>query len=89
MLPSRLREGLGEGIRTSVPARLPSPNPSRKREGDAKRKAAEASGRRGERIAAWWLRLKGWRILDRRVRTPAGEVDLIARKGAIWSRSSK
>lgn len=47
------------------------------------RKAAEAAGRRGERIAGWWLRLKGWRILDRRVRTPAGEVDLIARKGNL------
>jgi putative endonuclease len=47
------------------------------------RRAAEASGRRGERIAGWWLRLKGWRILDRRVRTPAGEVDLIARKGSL------
>jgi putative endonuclease len=61
----------------------PSPNPSRKREGDAKRRLAEAAGRRGERLAGWWLRLKGWRILARRVRTPAGEVDLIARKGAL------
>jgi len=47
------------------------------------RRAAEASGRRGERIAAWWLRLKGWRILDKRVRTPAGEVDIVARKGRL------
>ncbi len=47
------------------------------------RRAAETSGRRGERIAGWWLRLKGWRILDRRVRTPAGEVDLVARKGNL------
>ncbi|WP_404336833.1 YraN family protein [Sphingomonas sp. MMS12-HWE2-04] len=47
------------------------------------RRAAEAIGRRGERLAGWWLRLKGWRILDRRVRTPAGEVDLIARKGSL------
>jgi putative endonuclease len=47
------------------------------------RQAAEASGRRGERIAGWWLRLKGWRILDRRVRTPAGEIDIVARKGAL------
>ncbi len=47
------------------------------------RQAAEAAGRRGERIAAWWLRLKGWRILARRVRTPAGEVDLVARKGNV------
>ena len=61
----------------------PSPSPSRKREGKRDRRAAEAAGRRGERIAGWWLRLKGWRILDRRVRTPAGEVDLVARKGNL------
>jgi putative endonuclease len=47
------------------------------------RREAEATGRRGERLAAWWLRLKGWRILDRRVRTPAGEVDLVARRGNL------
>jgi putative endonuclease len=49
----------------------------------AARRTAESAGRRGERLAGWWLRLKGWRILDRRVRTPAGEVDLIARKGSL------
>ncbi len=49
----------------------------------ADRRAAEAAGRRGERIAGWWLRLKGWHILDRRVRTPAGEVDLVAKRGAL------
>lgn len=49
----------------------------------ARRRAAEAAGRRGERIAGWWLRLQGWQILDRRVRTPAGEVDLVARKGNL------
>ncbi|RIA37782.1 putative endonuclease [Hephaestia caeni] len=47
------------------------------------RRAAEAAGRRGERLAAWWLRLKGWRILDTRVRTPAGEVDLVAKRGNL------
>lgn len=47
------------------------------------RREAEAAGRRGERLAAWWFRLKGWRILDRRVRTPAGEVDIVARRGAL------
>ena len=36
-----------------------------------------------ERLAAWWLRLKGWHIVDRRVRTPAGEVDLVARRGSL------
>lgn len=47
------------------------------------RQVAESAGRRGERLAGWWLRLKGWTILDRRVRTPAGEVDLVARRGAL------
>jgi len=46
-----------------------------------KRQRAERGGRRAERIAAWWLRLKGWRILAMRARTPVGEVDLIARRG--------
>ena len=45
------------------------------------RRAAERGGRKAERIAAWWLRLKGWRILAVRARTPVGEVDLIARRG--------
>jgi len=45
------------------------------------RAAAEQLGRWGERRAAWWLRLKGWRILDQRVRQRAGEIDLIARRG--------
>ena len=45
-----------------------------------KKQEAERRGRRAERIAAWWLRLKGWRIVGRRVRTPMGEVDIIARR---------
>lgn len=66
-----------------APSDEPFPSPSRKREATRHRQAAEASGRRGERIAAWWLRLKGWRILGVRVRTPAGEVDLVARRGNL------
>lgn len=54
-----------------------------KRPAAPQRLAAEKRGRQGERIAAWWLRLKGWSILDRRVRTPAGEIDLVARRGAM------
>lgn len=42
--------------------------------------AAEARGRRAERIAAWYLRLKGWRIVGTRVRTPVGEIDIVARR---------
>lgn len=46
-----------------------------------KRAEAEAKGRRAENIAAFWLRLHGWRILGQRLRVPAGEVDIIARRG--------
>lgn len=45
------------------------------------RAARERDGRRGETLAAWALRLKGWRILARRVKTPRGEVDIVARRG--------
>ena len=45
------------------------------------RLAAEKRGRRGETLAAWFLRLKGWRIVGTRVKTPRGEVNLIARRG--------
>ena len=49
----------------------------------ATRQAAEQRGRKGERLAAWYLRLKGWRVLAERVRTPAGEVDLVAKRGNL------
>ncbi|MEK7342924.1 MAG: YraN family protein [Pseudomonadota bacterium] len=48
-----------------------------------KKQRAEQRGRQAERIAGWWLRLKGWEIVGRRLRTPAGEVDLVARKDAM------
>lgn len=48
-----------------------------------KRQRAERGGRRAERLAAWWLRLKGWHILAIRARTPVGEVDLVARRGRV------
>jgi putative endonuclease len=47
------------------------------------RRRREQSGRRAETLACWWLRLKGWRILARRVRTPLGEVDIVARRGRV------
>lgn len=49
----------------------------------SRRARAESRGRRGEALAAWYLRLKGWRILARRVKTPRGEVDLVARRGRM------
>jgi putative endonuclease len=47
------------------------------------RKAAEARGRRSERVASLWLGLKGYRTLASRVRTPVGEIDLIVQKGRL------
>ena len=42
------------------------------------RRLRERKGRRAENAAALWLQLKGYRIIDRRARTPACEIDLIA-----------
>ena len=42
-----------------------------------------ALGRRGERAAAWFLRLRGYRILGRNLRFPHGEIDIVARRGGI------
>ena len=44
------------------------------------RQAAELFGQWGEKRAAWWLRLHGWRIIARRVKVRSGEIDLIARR---------
>jgi len=48
----------------------------------ASRRKAERAGRRGEQLAAWYLRLKGYRILGRNMRTPLGEIDLVIRRGS-------
>lgn len=45
-----------------------------------KRQKAHALGLSAETWAAWYLRLSGWRILKRRYKTKAGEIDLIAKK---------
>lgn len=43
------------------------------------------TGRRGETLAAWWLRFKGYAILARGWKrgrgTGAGEIDIVARRG--------
>ena len=52
-------------------------------DGRARRKQAEARGRRSETLAALWLQLKGYRILARRVRLPVGEIDLVAQRGRV------
>lgn len=49
--------------------------------------AASDRGRRAETLAAWWLRLKGYRVLARGFAIGrgrgAGEVDLIVRRGTV------
>lgn len=47
------------------------------------RRRAFRRGRLSEALAAWLLRLKGYRILGRRVKTPVGEIDILARRGAV------
>lgn len=49
----------------------------------ADRYAAEKRGRRSEWLAALALQLKGYRILGRRIRTPGGEIDLVAKRGRL------
>lgn len=40
----------------------------------------ERFGRRAEHVAALWLRLKGYRVLGRRIRNRFGEIDLVCRR---------
>jgi putative endonuclease len=44
---------------------------------------ARRDGRTAEIIAAMWLMLKGWRIVGMRMKTPQGEIDLLARRGRV------
>ncbi len=45
-----------------------------------KRRRAEQRGHLAERVSGLLLRLKGYKILSRRFRCAAGEIDLIARR---------
>ncbi|HYE44779.1 MAG TPA: YraN family protein [Caulobacter sp.] len=45
--------------------------------------AARLSGRRAEVLAALALMLRGYRILGFRLKTPQGEIDLLALKGRV------
>ncbi len=45
--------------------------------------AAFRRGRWAERLAVALLWLKGYRLLGRNVRTPFGEIDLLARRGRV------
>jgi putative endonuclease len=47
------------------------------------RHVAEARGRQGEAEAALFLAQRGWRIVAERVRTRAGEIDLVAKRTGL------
>ena len=40
-------------------------------------------GRRGERRARWFYRLRGFRIVEANLRIAGGELDLVARRGRL------
>lgn len=46
-----------------------------------KRRQAQRAGLRAETAAAWFLRCKGYRIEAKNLRTPVGEIDIVARRG--------
>lgn len=47
----------------------------------SRKRNAYRLGLRAEKIAAWYLRLKGYRILAERYHIRQGEIDLLAKKG--------
>ena len=55
-----------------------SPSPAKN-----KKQRAYLRGKWAEYIAAFWLIIKGYRILAMRYKTPHGEVDIIARRGRV------
>ena len=48
-----------------------------------KRQGVENRGQRGEVIAAWLLRIKGYRIIAQSMRNLMGEIDIIAKRRHI------
>lgn len=58
---------------------MASPSPSKPN----RRRAAHDFGLRAEKSAAWFLRLKGYRIIAERYRNHYGEIDLLAVRGKM------
>lgn len=48
-----------------------------------RRRKAVRAGRWAETLCAWVLRLKGYRVLARDLRTPVGEIDIVARRRQV------
>ena len=66
-------------MRSAAPLRSPRPS-VRKQARGAK---AWRDGQGVEILAALWLMARGWRVLGMRLKTPLGEIDLLARRGAV------
>ena len=49
-----------------------------------RRQIAEKTGRRAEHLAALFLQAKGYRLLERRYTSGAGEIDLIFKKAQCY-----
>ncbi len=47
------------------------------------RRRAQRRGQLAEWLCLWHLRLRGWRIVARDWRCPAGEIDILARRGKV------
>lgn len=50
---------------------------------DAGRRRAWRRGIAAETLCAVWMILLGYRIIARRLRTPVGEIDIVARRGRV------
>ena len=54
-----------------------------RQQGVVARRRAQRHGRVAEWLCLWHLRLRGWHILARGWRCPAGEIDILARRGKV------
>jgi putative endonuclease len=54
-----------------------------RRPNTTRRRQAERRGRLAEWLCLWHLRLRGWHIVTRGWRCPAGEIDIVARRGKV------
>jgi putative endonuclease len=56
---------------------------SRSRSPIPHRRRAQRRGRLAEWLCCWHLRIRGWRVVARDWRCPAGEIDILARRGGV------
>ncbi len=61
-----------------------SPPPRYKKSRDKQsRQTAWRFGRFAETLAAWYLRFRGYRVIQRGFRAAVGEIDIVARRGGL------